>query len=98
MVADYCYLIYAGLFSSAFTALVAFLSDLLISIREMSGCFVGNCIGCVISFPLAWFLIPRTGLNGASYVVIISYFIACAILFSFLFKAVHRIAIDNLDS
>lgn len=94
-IAGYCYLIYAGLFSSAFTALVAFLSDLLIGIRDMSGCFIGNCIGCLISFPLAWFLIPRTGLNGASYVVIISYFISCAILFYFLFKAVHSIAIDN---
>ena len=91
------YLIYAGLFSSAFTALVAFFCDLLISVRDMAGCFIGNCIGCFISFPLAWFLIPRTGLNGASYVVIISYFIACSILFSFLSKSVRSLVIDNPD-
>jgi len=97
-ISRYDYLIYAGLFSSAFTALVAFLSDLLISIRDMSGCFIGNTIGCLVSFPLSWVLIPQTGLNGASYVVIISYFVTCTILLGFLYRSVRKSTADTQDS
>lgn len=96
-ISRYDYLIYAGLFSSAFTALVAFLSDLLISIRDMSGCFIGNTIGCLVSFPLSWVLIPQTGLNGASYVVIISYFVTCTILLGFLYRSIRKSTADTQD-
>ena len=96
-ISRYDYLIYAGLFSSAFTALVAFLSDLLISIRDMSGCFIGNAIGCLVSFPLSWVLIPQMGLNGASYVVIISYFVTCTILLGFLYRSIRKSTADTQD-
>lgn len=89
-IASYGYLIYAGLFCSAFTATVAFLSDLLIGLRDMVGCFLGNCVGCAVSFPAAWILIPEVGLNGASYAIILSYFVAVIVLGARLARLIRR--------
>lgn len=89
-IAGYGYLIYAGLFCSAFTAVVAFLSDLLISLRDMVGCFLGNFVGCLVSFPASWVLIPAVGLNGASYAIILSFFAASIVLGARLARLIRK--------
>lgn len=73
-------LIYAGLLCSMLTALVAFLSDLLISLRDMNGCLIGNLVGCVVSFPAAHILIDLFGMNGTSLSISFSYVVVSFIL------------------
>lgn len=81
-------LIYAGLLCSMLTALVAFLSDLLISLRDMNGCFIGNLIGCLVSFPATHILVSQFGMNGTSYSISISYIVVSIIL---LFRLVRLV-------
>ena len=76
----YSYLMYAGLLCSSLTACVAFLSDLLIALRDMKGTLMGNAVGFFVSLPATWGLVGSFGMNGVSYSISFSYAIALAIM------------------
>ena len=76
----YSYLMYAGLLCSSLTACVAFLSDLLIALRDMKGTLMGNAVGFFVSLPATWGLVRSFGMNGLSYSISFSYAVALAIM------------------
>lgn len=84
-------LIYAGLVASMMTALVAFFSDLLIALRDMRGCLMGNLAACAVSFPMTWYFVENFSMNGVSLAVSLSYSIGVLVLSFRLALRVKRI-------
>lgn len=72
-IARYGYLMYAGLASSALAACIAFVTDLLIAMRDMRGTLIANVASCVISIPATVILVDQFGMNGVSLSIAISY-------------------------
>lgn len=72
-IAKYGYLMYAGLASSACAACIAFVTDLLIAMRDMKGTLLANVAACAISLPLTIVLVDACGMNGVSLSIALSY-------------------------
>lgn len=79
-IASYSGLMYAAILSCAFTACVAFLGDLLISMREMSWNLIGNAVSCLASIPLTILLVNVAGMNGVSFSIASSYCVGVVIM------------------
>ena len=77
----YSNVMYAAILSCALTACIAFLSDLMITVRQMVWNLVGNLSACVASLPASVILINQFGMNGASFAISISYLIGSVIMF-----------------
>lgn len=75
-IAEYGFLMYAGLASSAFAACIAFVTDLLIAMRDMRGTLIANLAGCAISLPASVVLVDACGMNGVSYSIAFAYCVA----------------------
>ena len=88
-IAKNCYLIYAGLLASMMTALVAFLSDLLIALREMKNCMLAHAVSFVVSIPLTFYYVDSFGMNGVSFAVSASYSVSLSIMAFFLIRKVR---------
>lgn len=72
-IAKYGYLMYAGLASSACAACIAFVTDLLIAMRDMRGTLIANVASCAISLPLTVIMVDACGMNGVSLSIALSY-------------------------
>lgn len=79
-IVPYGYLMYAGILSSALTACVAFLSDLLITMRDMRGTLLGNLAACVVAVPATLLLVDSQGMNGASLAIAVSYAVGSLVM------------------
>lgn len=79
-IVPYGYLMYAGILSSAVTACIAFLSDLLVSMRQMRWNLIGNLVACVVSVPATILLVDGFGMNGTSLSISLSYAVGVAIM------------------
>lgn len=79
-IVPYGYLMYAALLSTSVTACIAFLADLLVTMRLMSWNLIGNIAACVASIPLTIFCVHSFGMNGVSYSIAISYATGSAIM------------------
>lgn len=84
-------LIYAGLVASMMAALIAFFSDLLIALRDMRGCLMGNLVACSVSFPMTWWFVDKFSMNGVSLAVSLSYSLGVLVLSFRLALRVKRI-------
>lgn len=73
------HLMYAGLASSACAACIAFVTDLLIAMRDMRGTLIANVASCVVSLPLTFLLVDACGMNGVSLSIALSYGMGVAI-------------------
>lgn len=85
-IAPHVYLLFPALVCVVLTAYVSFLSDLLISVRDMRGNLVGNGVGFVVSLPCSMALVALFGGNGVSFAVSVSYAVASVIMLVFLEK------------
>ncbi|WP_165171900.1 lipopolysaccharide biosynthesis protein [Adlercreutzia sp. ZJ242] len=83
-IAAHVYLLYPALVCVVLTAYVSFLSDLLISVRDMRGNLVGNGAGFLVSLPCSVVLVQAFGGNGVSFAVSVAYAVASAIMLAFL--------------
>lgn len=79
-VAAYGWLMYPCILSCALTACVAFLSDLLVAMRQMLWNLAGNLAACLVSLPLSVVLVDACGMNGVSYSIAASYAVGVAIM------------------
>ena len=89
-IAPYGYLLYPALLSIGITAYVAFLGDILISIREMVGSFVGSFASLVVSIPCSILFVDTFGMNGASFAVAAAYAVGAAVMGGFLLRGLKR--------
>lgn len=72
-IASYTYLITPMIACSMVTALVWFLSDLLVAFRHFRGSLIGNAVAAALSIPLSLFLVPAFGMNGVSFANMLAY-------------------------
>lgn len=79
-VAEYGWLMYACILSCALTACIAFLSDLLVAMRQMRWNLIGNLVACVVSLPVTVLCVDAFGMNGVSFSIAISYALGVAIM------------------
>ncbi|HIZ45508.1 MAG TPA: hypothetical protein IAA19_00580 [Candidatus Olsenella pullistercoris] len=84
-------LIYAALLSCSITACSAFLSDLLVAMRQMHWNLIGNVVSCVVSAPLTVFLVRAFGMNGTSYSIALSFGVGVAIMLGRVFSCSKRL-------
>ncbi|MDM8270473.1 lipopolysaccharide biosynthesis protein [Thermophilibacter provencensis] len=76
----YAYLMYAGILCSALTACMAFLGDLLVTMRAMRTNLVGNVVACLLSLPLSVVLVDACGMNGVSLSVSAAFAVGIALM------------------
>ncbi|HJA29939.1 MAG TPA: hypothetical protein IAA15_10310 [Candidatus Olsenella pullicola] len=76
----YAYLMYAGILCSALTACMAFLGDLLVTMRAMRGNLIGNVVACLLSLPLSVVLVDACGMNGVSLSVSAAFVVGIALM------------------
>ena len=79
-IVEYGYLMYAGILCSALTACVAFLSDLLVSMRDMRDNLIGNLLSCVVSLPATVVCVGYFGMNGVSFAISIAYAVGIVVM------------------
>lgn len=79
-VASYGSLMYACILSCALTACIAFLSDLLVAMRQMRWNLAGNLVACAVSLPLSVWLVDVCGMNGASFSIALSYALGVCVM------------------
>lgn len=85
-IVDHVYLIYPALVMVTLTAYVSFMSDLLISIRDMRGNLIGNAVGFAAVLPCSVLLIRVFGANGISFSVCIAYALASGVMLVFMMR------------
>ena len=88
----YVYLLYPALLCVMLTAYVSFMSDVMVTVRDMRGNVIANGIGFVISLPATYFCVAAWDMNGVSYSVSIAYFVAIVIMLGFLFVRMREVA------
>ena len=79
-IAEYGYLMYAGILCSALTACVAFLSDLLVAMRNMRDNLLGNLVSCIVSVPASVLCVGAFGMNGVSFAICFAYAVGIAVM------------------
>lgn len=90
-IATYSGLMYPAILSCAFTACIAFLGDLLISMRQMRWNLAGNALSCLISIPLTIFFVGLVGMNGVSFSIALSYCVGVLVMLSRVIEASKHI-------
>lgn len=90
-IVPYAYLLFPALLCTGLTAYVAFLSDLLISVREMKGNLIGNVASLVVAVPFSVLSISLWNMNGVSYAIALSYAIASAIMLWYLGRRINHV-------
>lgn len=93
-IVPYTYLLIPAIACSGVAAYIAFLSDLLIAVRQMRGNLIANVVAFLVSLPATWFCVNTWGMNGASFATIIAYGVGCALMGVYLIRANH----DNRGS
>lgn len=79
-VASYGWLMNACILSCALTACVAFLADLLVTMRQMRWNLAGNLVACGASLLVTGPFLESFGMNGASYAIALSYAVGVAVM------------------
>ena len=77
---QYGYLMYAGILCSAFTACMAFLGDLLVTMRDMRDNLVGNLVALMVSIPASIICVDWFGMNGVSIAVCIAFLVGIVLM------------------
>ena len=83
---------YPAMLCACLTALVSFFNDLLIALRIFRGCFFGNLLSLLLSIPLAYWLVARFQMNGASMAIAVSYCAAIAVMARALSRHLQSVA------
>lgn len=91
-IAEYSYLLYAALVCTSLTAYIAFLSDLLIVMREMRGNVVGNLAAFFAVLPLMVLCISLWGMNGVSIAISGAYLVGILVMLRFVFQGLRGLS------
>jgi len=83
------YLMYPLLICTLLTAFVWFFSDVLILVRNLKGNLIGSLAGFVIMIPLTLLLVYYFDLNGASFAIIVAYFVTILIQLRYLVRTIR---------
>ena len=83
-IVPYSYLLVPAIICSGTAAYIAFLSDLLIAVRQMRENLIANVVAFAACLPATWFCVNTWNMNGASFATIIAYGIGSAMMAFFL--------------
>lgn len=87
-IVPYSYLLVPAIICSGVAAYIAFLSDLLIAVRQMACNLVANIAAFITCLPATWICVNAWDMNGASFATIIAYGVGCLIMGYGLIKSV----------
>ena len=87
-IVPYSYLLVPAIICSGVAAYIAFLSDLLIAVRQMVCNLVANIVAFIACLPATWICVNAWDMNGASFATIIAYGVGCLIMGYGLIKSV----------
>ena len=86
----YSYLLIPIVVSTALTALVLFVSMLLVVVRNLKGLVLGNGIGFAVNLILCPIFLAKFGLQGANYILIFSLIIDTVLLILILLFSIRK--------
>lgn len=95
---SYSYLLVPIVLNTALTALVLFVSMLLVVVRNLKGLVLGNGIGFVVNLILCPIFLVKFGLQGANYILIFSLIIDIVLLILTLLFSIRRESYKKLES
>ena len=72
------------------TAYAWFLNDVLVTIRDFKGSFIGNMAAAVSSIPLTLYLVPLFDMNGVSFASLAAYGLGALIMLACLITTLLR--------
>ncbi|RRF99257.1 MAG: polysaccharide biosynthesis protein [Coriobacteriaceae bacterium] len=79
-IAEYSYLLQAAILCTFITAFAWFMNDLLLSLRDYKASFFGNAAATVASLIITIPMVDLFGMNGVSFVGVVSYAVAVIVL------------------
>lgn len=79
-IVEYSYLMEAAVLCTFITAFAWFMNDLLLSLRDYKASFLGNAAATIASLAITVPMVNRFGMNGVSFVGVVSYAVAVAVL------------------
>lgn len=84
----YDYLLLPAVLCTLITAFAWFFNDLLLTLRDFRGSFVGNVSSSVISIAVSFPLVRAFGMNGVSFTGMLSYALTLLVLAGFFYRAI----------
>lgn len=79
-IVQYAYLLGPAVLCTFVTAFAWFMNDLLLALRDFRASFLGNAVATVVSLVVTIPLVDRLSMNGVSWVGVVSYACAVAVL------------------
>lgn len=89
-IAPYTYLLTPIIAVAMVTAYAWFLNDVLVTIRDFRGSFIGNMAAAVSSIPLTLYLVPPFDMNGVSFASLAAYGLGALIMLACLITTLLR--------
>lgn len=90
-IVEHVNLIQPAILSTVMTALAWFMNDLLLTLRDFKGSFIGNITAALVTLLVSSMLVDAFGMNGVSWVGVVSYGVAVAVMGGFLARAYRRL-------
>lgn len=87
---EHVYLLQPVILATLATAFLWFLGDLLITVRDLAGNFIGSIAALITALPLSFLCVNAFGMNGVSFSVALSCLMGVVIFAIFLFKDLHK--------
>ncbi|WP_076464007.1 lipopolysaccharide biosynthesis protein [Actinomyces mediterranea] len=88
---EYTYLLQPMLLCTLLTAFAWFMNDLLLALRDFKASFFGNIVAAAITAAGSTYFVTAFGMNGVSWVGIVAYAVAVAILVLFFIRDYRRL-------
>lgn len=73
------------------TAFAWFMNDLLLALRDFKASFLGNAAAAVVTVASSTIIVDAFGMNGVSWVGVLSYGVAVLVLLGFLARDYRRL-------
>lgn len=89
-ITSYVYLLQPIILSTAMTAYLWFFGDLLITLRDFKGYFVGNAVAFFVVIPLSFVCVNLWDMNGVSFAGAAACFAGVCVLLFYLVRQVRR--------
>ena len=90
-VVEYTYLLQPAVLCTLMTAFAWFMNDLLLALRDFKASFLGNAAAAVVTVASSTIIVDAFGMNGVSWVGVLSYGVAVLVLLGFLARDYRRL-------
>ena len=94
---SYSYLIVPMVVCSILTVLLWFLNDLLVAMRRIIKCFIGNAMAIVVAVPSTFVLVGMFGMNGVSFTGIVALGVASLASIAFVFGELGKMGDGDVE-